>query len=223
MTLTLARAERRRVAALLALAAAAACAPHLSVEPQTLAGSYRGETADGQEVVLTFSEAEESFRGAGSIGGEPVVVAGAVGWRGTGSLASADGANELVEMTLSADGERVTLERQGQGPVTLHRGEAAGPPAPSGPFAGRYRAVRDRAPFAEVTLVQSGELIAGAGIVTGDPGGVSGRVTAADRAEGVVTFLDGSQVSFAADRAADGSLTVHGFGEPMAMPRRPAS
>ncbi len=223
MTHALGCAEARRVAALLALAAAAACAPHLTVEPQTLVGSFRGETADGQEVALTFTEAEEAFRGAGSIGGEPVVVAGAVGWRGTGSLATGDGRSELLELTLSADGETVMLERQGQRPVALHRGGTPAPPAPSGPFAGRYRAVRDRAPLAEVTLVQSGNLLAGAGIVTGDPVGVSGRVTGADRAEGLVTFLDGSQVRFEAERAADGSLTVRGFGEPMAMRRRPSS
>lgn len=153
--------------------------------------------------------------------GDPVVLAGALGWRGAGSLVAADGGSELVQLELSADGETVTLERGAQEPLALRRAGTSPPPGPPGPFTGRYRASRDRAPLAEITLAQSGELLAGAGIVTGDPVGVSGWVVAADRAQGLVTFLDGSQVRFEAERAADGSLTVRGFGAPIAMRRRP--
>lgn len=205
----------------LLLAGLCACTPRLTVERQALLGSFSGTTADGEAVVVTFAEEEAAFRGAGTIDGEPIVVAGAVGWRGSGSLVRSDGTAELVELTLSADGERVVVEPLGREAFTLERGGAAPPAGASGPFAGSYRAVRDRAPLAEVTLVQRGELLAGFGIVTSDPVGVSGRVTGASTARGVVTFSDGTQVRFEAELAADGeSLVVRGFGEPMTLGRR---
>ncbi len=196
------------------------CAPSLSVQRQTLVGPFSGATAAGEAVVVSFVEEAEAFRGEGSIGGAPIMVAGAVSWRGVGSLVHADGSAELVEVSLSADGERVILERQGQEPLTLERGGT--PPAgASGPFAGRYLAQVERASLAEVTLMQRGELLAGFGVVAGDPVGVSGRATGPGTASGVVTFSDGSQVRFQAELAADGgSLTVRGFGEPLTLRRR---
>jgi hypothetical protein len=149
-----------------------------------------------------------------------VVIAGAVGWRGVGTLAGADGRAELVELSLTAAGGSLVLERLGAEPVSLDRVAPAPAPAPAGPFSGRYRATRGRATLAEVTLVQSGELIAGAGIVVGDPAGVAGRTTAARTADGVVTLLDGSQTRISAELAADGrSLVVRGYGEPLTLTR----
>jgi hypothetical protein len=199
----------------------AACAHHrLVVQPQVLSGPFRGETEDGRAVAVTFTENKEAFRGEGTIGDQPLVVAGAVGWRGIASLVSADGSSELVELSLAADGETVTLERQGKPPLSLQRGGAPTPPAASGPFSGSYRAKRDRATLAEVTLVQSGSLLAGVGIVAGDPAGITGRVTGPHSADGVVTLLDGSQARFQAELASDGkSLSVRGFGEAIEMKR----
>jgi len=206
---------------LLLLGLLAACAPRFTVRPQVLSGSFSGETEDGTPIVFTFSETSEAFRGEGTIGGRPVVVAGAVGWRGVGTLAREDGTAELVELSLAADGETVLLERFGADPVPLTRVGAGSPPAPSGPFTGRYRAVLGRAPLAEVTLVQSGALIAGVGVVAGDPAGIAGRTTGARTAAGVVTLLDGSQTRFAAELAADGrSLVVRGYGEPLTFTRK---
>jgi len=206
---------------LVAVAASlAACAPKLTVRPQVLSGSFGGETEDGVPIALIFTESAEAFRGQGTIGGRPAVVAGAVGWRGVGTLAREDGTAELVELSLTADGETVLLERFGAEPVPLHRTGAAPAPAPAGPFSGSYRAELDGATLAEVTLVQSGELLAGAGVVAGDPAGVAGRTTGPRAAEGVVTLLDGSQTRFDAELSADGrTLVVRGFGAPLDFTR----
>ncbi len=211
----------RRLAVLaLALLVSGACTAHLTVQPQVLSGSFQGETADGHPVVLTFSQGDEAFRGEGTIDGRPVVVAGAVGLRAVGSLVGGDGAAEPVELSLAADGGSVTLARTGAEPLTLERAAAPALAAPGGPFSGRYRAERDRAPLAEVTLVQSGSLLAGAGIVAGEPAGIAGRVTGPRAADGVVTLLDGSQTRFTAELAADGrSLVLSGFGDPLTFTR----
>jgi hypothetical protein len=198
----------------------AGCTPQLTVRPQLLSGSFRGETADGVPVAFTFDERSEAFRGEGTIDGRPVVAAGAVGWRGVGTLAGADGGTELIELSLAADGETVILERASGEVVTLGRIGPAPAPAAPGPFSGEYRASRDGAPLAAVTLVQSGELIAGSGIVAGEAAGVAGRATSPKAAEGVVTLADGSQTRFRAELAADArSLTLHGFGEPLVLTR----
>jgi hypothetical protein len=218
-------ARGSRAAVLLAVVLAASLAgcakPGPTVQRQVLAGPFRGETDDGKAVEVTFREEREAFRGEGSIGGDPMVVAGAVGWRGVGSLALGDGRAELVELTLSADGETVILSRPGQAAVTLQRGGTpTPPPAPGGAFSGTYRARREQATLAQVTLVQRGALLAGVGIVAGDAAGITGRATGPRAAEGLVTFQDGSQVQFQAELAADGgSLTVRGFGEPISMQR----
>lgn len=224
------RAEGRSVAArpltpllLTAVALLTACTPRPAVRPQVLSGSFAGEAADGTPIALTFTERSEAFRGAGTIGGSPVVIAGAVGWRGVATLADADGSAEPVELSLSADGDSVVLERFGAEPVSLDRVGPAPAPAPAGPFSGRYRATRGRAVLAEVTLVQSGELLAGAGLVAGEAAGVAGRTTGARTAAGVVTLLDGSQTRFDAELAADGrSLLLRGFGEPVTLTRESA-
>ncbi len=198
----------------------AACAPRLTVRPQALSGSFSGETEDGVPIVFTFIETTEAFRGEGTIDGRPVVVAGAVGWRGVGTLAGEDGTAELIELSLAADGGSVVLERFGGEPVSLDRVGPAPAAAPAGPFSGRYRATEGRAVLAQVTLVQSGELIAGVGVVAGDPAGIAGRTTGPRAAEGVVTLLDGSQTRISAELAADGrSLVVRGYGEPLTLTR----
>ena len=208
---------------LLLVATLATCTPHLTVRPQVLTGSFAGETADGRPVVVTFSESDEAFRGEGTIDGQPVVVAGAVGWCGMASLAGDDGGIERVELSLTADGETVVLAREGGETLTLDRASVLALLAPSGPFIGSYRAVRDRAPLAEVALVQSGALLAGVGIFAGDPAGIAGRATGPRAAEGVVTLANGSQTRFEAELAADGrSLVLRSFGEPLTMTRRGA-
>jgi hypothetical protein len=207
------------VAALLALALAG-CATRQTLRPQVLAGSFSGQTAEGKTVVIAFSESGEAFRGDGTIGDDAIVVAGAVGWRGTATLLRASGRQARVDLELSGDGERLVVESAGGPPIVLVRG---GPPSPgaAGPFSGDYRARRDGATLAEASVVQRGSLLAGIGIVAGDPAGISGRATGPRAAEGLVTLADGTQLSFAAELSADGgSLRVQGFGQPIAMERR---
>jgi hypothetical protein len=203
--------------------ALAGCATRESFRPQVLSGSFSGETADGKPVVLAFTEDARAFRGEGGIGDEPLVLAGAAGWRGTASLARAQGSPSLVELELSTDGERLVLEIAGSAPLVLARGGTAPAPATHGPFSGEYRAERDGATLADVSLVQRGSLLAGVAVVAGDPAGVSGRVGTSHKAEGVVTFFDRSQVPFVAELAADGrTLQVRGFGQPVTLERRRA-
>lgn len=211
----------RRAAEAAVLAALVGCAPHLTVEPQRLTGSYHGTTDDGTEIVLGFTQVRDAFRGSGTVAGEPVTLAGAVGWCGAASLAGADGTEELVALELSGGGEIARLDRPGSTPVNLVRTASSAPPVAQGPFTGRYAAAKGRAPLAEVTLTQDGSLLAGIGIVTGDPVGVAGRTTGATSAAGLVTFRDGTQVRWSADLAADGTLTLTGFGDPIALHRRP--
>jgi hypothetical protein len=196
------------------------CAAHRApLKAPVLAGSFRGETSEGKPVVVTFSEDEQAFRGEGSIGDDAIVLAGAVGWRGTASLVRASGRQALVEMELSGDGEQLVLESAGGEPLVLTRGGTPAPAAP-GPFSGDYRALRGRATLAEVSLVQRGSLLAGVGVVGGDAAGISGRATGPRNAKGFVTFLDGSQVEFTVELAADGrTLRVEGFGQPITMER----
>jgi hypothetical protein len=202
--------------------AVAGCATRQTIRPQVLAGSFSGQNSEGKAVVVTFTEDDEAFRGEGAIGDDPIVVAGAVGWRGTASLTRASGRQALVELELSADGDRLVLETAGSAPLVLARGGTPAPAVP-GPFAGDYRARKERATLAEVSLVQRGSLLAGVAVVAGDAAGISGRVVESRRASGFVTFADGTQVPFDAELAADGrTLQVNGFGHLLVLDRRRA-
>lgn len=211
-----------RALAIMALGlCAAGCLPHLEVKPQKLSGHFAGATEAGEAVVLVFSERQEAFRGEGTLGGEPLVVAGAAGWRGVGSLEAKNGAPELIELLLSADGEALRVLRAGEPPLVLVRQSSPVPASAPGPLSGRWRATSGRAPLAEVTLVERQGLIAGAGIVTGDPVGITGRTVSATELEGTVTFLDGSQAPFKAGLSSDGqTLAIEGFGERVSLKRR---
>lgn len=199
--------------AMLASVALAACATAPAVAPQTVTGRYVGKTEDGKPIAITFSESDRAFQAEGTIGDQPLVLAGAVGWRGVGSLVDAEGTQSLVEVELSADGEHLVLKTSGGAPMVLDRGDAAPPTAAEGPFSGTYRARKEGATIAEASLVQRGRLLTGVAMVAGDPSGVSGYTTGPNSMSGFVTFLDGSQVAFEAELAADQrSITLRGFG-----------
>jgi hypothetical protein len=206
----------------LACALIAACAPQVTIPAQTLAGTYRGVAADGQTVELTFSERERAFQGEGRIGGRPVLVAGAVGWRGVATLVQAGQAQTKMELSLSADGQELALTPEHGSPLLLSRGGNAVSLGAAGPFSGSYRATSQGATLAEVALVQRGDLLTGVANIEGDAAGVSGRVAAPGKATGLVTLLDGSQIRFQAELAADRSVVLRGFGSPITLERRSA-
>jgi hypothetical protein len=202
--------------------ALAGCATRQPIRPQVLSGPFHGQTSEGKAVVVTFSEDELAFRGEGAIGDDPIVVAGAVGWRGSASLTRASGRQAVVALELSGDGNTLVVETAGSAPLVLVRGGTP-PTAAHGPFSGDYRARKEGATLAEVSLVQRGSLVAGVAIVAGDAAGISGRVVESRRAAGFVTFADGTQVPFDAELAADGrTLQVRSFGHLLAMDRRGA-
>lgn len=212
-----------RLAGPLLLLAASACTPALEVAPRHLDGTFRGTSPSGEPLIVTFAEEDQAFRGTGTVAGRPIVLAGPVVWRGVGALVQGDGGTRPVELSLSADGERlemVELAGPPGEPVRLERGGASGAPAgsASGAFTGAYRAERGPGTLARVRLVQSGSLIAGSGAILGEPVGIAGRLVSASRAEGTVLFPDGSEVAFAAERAASGeTLRLTGFGDPMTL------
>lgn len=219
------RRRDRALGGLLLLAATvcSACVPALTVEPPRLAGTFRGDSAAGEPLVVTFDEDDQAFHGSGSEAGEPLVVAGPVVWHGVGSLVRADGSTRQVELRLSADGERLELVEGGDVPVVLERGAAVAEPS-AGPsarlFSGSYRATRGPATLARVRLIQRGDLVAGSAAILGEPVGVSGRVRSPARMEGAVLFPDGSEVAFAAELSADGeTLRMEGFGTPLTLAR----
>ena len=197
--------------ALLALATTLACAPALTVREAELSGAFTGSTPEGEAVSLVFTDENEAFRGVGSIGQRPVALAGPSVWRGVGALSDGGGGDRPVELALSADGERLEVAIDGGATLRLDRATGSAPAA-SGGFSGRYRGFRAKDLAATVTLVQTGELLSGTGILLGDPFGVSGRVERGRFAEGVVTFADGTLSRFSATLDDDGdSLRVRGL------------
>lgn len=195
-----------------ALAACGGRDPAAAVAPS---GTFAGVAADGSAVTVTFTADARGFHGAGTVGDDALVLGGVHGWCGTGTLVRASGAQALVELTTSTDGQQVTLAAGGEPPVTLAAGGSA-PAAAEGPFSGSYRA-KIGAVAAEASLVQSGDLVAGVAQVGATALGISGRVVDG-RAIGQATALDGSQVAFSAELA-DGALTVHGIGPELTLAR----
>lgn len=197
-----------------------ACAPHgATVVPQTVSGTYRGTAPDGQAVEFTFSEKDRAFQGEGRIGTQPVLIAGAVGWRGVATSVQG-GAQTKLELSLSADGEQLALTPDRGTPLLLSRAGGSVVLGAPGPFSGTYRASSKGATLADVTLVQRGELLTGVGNIEGDAAGITGRVPQPAKASGLVTLLDGSQIRFEAELRADRSVLLRGFGSPITLERR---
>ena len=201
----------RAAIALLGVSLAACAKPRPTVQRPVLAGPFHGATEDGKAVEVTFSQDREAFRGEGTIGGEPIVVAGAVGWRGVGSLARGDGGAELVELTLSADSETVLLEREGQPPVTLERGGAPATSRRGRPVLGELSRGRERATWRRCRWVR-GAADGRVGIVDGSRRAYGAHTPRT--ASGMVTFPD-------CPRSVS-RLSWRSSGDAMTLPRRRA-
>jgi hypothetical protein len=150
------------------------------------------------------------------IGDRVFIISGLASYHGPMILAFEDGSATPAYIMLSADGKEARIQGLGT-PLTIKRG---GEPlrAPSGPFAGTYKA--SGPPPLSLTLIQGGDLLAGTGFVEGNPVAVVGRVTGANSASGTILFSDesrnGVQVVLSGDK---GILTIHGLGGPIEMKR----
>jgi hypothetical protein len=60
-------------------------------------------------------------------------------------------------------------------------------------------------------------MVTGVGTIVGESAGISGRLTAPEKIEGLITFLDESQVAFEVERSPDGTVLLRGFGAPIEL------
>lgn len=195
------------------------CTESSELETQRLAGTYSGQTADGDPIVLTVEQNDQGFRGNGTIKGSPVVISGILAWDAVGSLTHADGSSSLIRISLSSDSRELNIKTTGQPDVDLMLG---GTPVTgsSGPFTGKYRTASPNESLASATIVQTGTLISGVGRFFNQIIAISGQVTDPKEAKGMLTFLDESRVQFSAELSADQqSITITGMGNPVLLER----
>lgn len=196
------------------------------VPPGPLEGWFVGANARGEEVTLRVYHLDRSFYAEGTLAGERLLLSGSQAVCGVGALEGWRESGELLALSLSADGQTLNLERQGEPGVSLERqdpGKPLPPPGEPGPMTGDWVAQEGEAVLAEVALVERSEMIAGLALVLGDAVAVTGRVPSRGPAAGVVTFVDGSQMAFTAELSGDGStLSVEGFGTVVKLSRRGA-
>jgi len=217
----------------LALALAGAVLP-LSADPgmearagrpeiprQTIAGTFEGRTESGEEIVFHLGQSGEVVHGVGSDGGYPLVIGGAVTWSAFATLTQHDGAVSAAHMSLSGDGKALTVRRRGVPDLVLHRSESpAAAKQPEGPLSGIYEAHEAGQTAGTASIVQRGDLLYGMADLLGEAAGISARLVKPNRAEGVMTFLDRSQVRFVAEFSDDGdSVVLQGLGVPIDLKR----
>lgn len=195
-----------------------------SMVPQAVvptgSGTYAGVTSTGQPIVLSIRQDGQAVRGHGTVGGEPVAIAGPLAWTAVGSLLHANGSAATRELRLSPDGEELVLTGPGGVEEVLARQGEAGA-AVAGPFTGSYEGADASGALVRAVITQSGGLFAGAGTLLGQPVGITGRVTSGSLAEGILVLADGSQARFEAELSADGqSVAVRGLGAPTTLRRR---
>ena len=204
----------------LAAFALQACTVEPISEPLTVAGTYQGDTPGGAPILLTLEQDGQAFRGHGNIGGEPVAIAGPLTWTAVATMTHANGATTTHTVALEADGDTLRIEAPGQEPILLMRGGTASGPPP-GAFSGTYAGVGDAAPFVRATLVQSGDLFSGTGVILGLPAGLGGRITEPGKAEGTATLPDQSQISFGLELSQDQrTLLLLGVADPITLRRQ---
>lgn len=192
----------------------------LAPEPDRLAasGTFAGATPDGRPLVLVIEQDGSSVSGHGTIDGEPVALAGTRTWTAAATVLRAGGTFDRHSLALAPDGGTLFFTAADTDTLLLRTGPAS--PAAGGPFAGRYRPPGPEAAWARITLTQNGPLIAGTGVLLGQPVGITARAVSDVEAEGIVIFADDSQSRFAAELAADGrTVVVRGFGGPITLSR----
>lgn len=195
------------------------CAESPIIERQSLAGTFSGQTAEGDPIKVTLDQIDDGFRGYGTINGDPIVIAGVRTWEAIGTLTRADGSAALVRISLSSDSDSLTIRNTGQADIVLLSG---GTPAAgaAGPFTGKYRSVAPNESLARITIVQTGALISGIAEIFNQIAAISGQVTGPNKTRGTVTFSDESRVMFHAELSADANaITIMGMGDPFVLER----
>ena len=193
-----------------------ACDRFGSVTP-SLNGTFSGTAADGRRVSVTLEQSGQAVAGRGVDGDRSFAVSALVGWQGPVLLTFQDSAIATGSLSLRTDGSGISIRGLRQ-PVNLERG---GEPATAsgGAFAGRFSGTGP--PEVAVALTQSGELIAGTGVLDGRAVAVVGRATGPDAAEGRLLFDDESHMQVRASLADDGRvLRLEGIGGNLALARR---
>lgn len=188
---------------------------------QTISGTFEGQTGDGEEIVVTLDQSGEVVQGVGSEGGYPLVIGGAVTWTAFATLTREDGSTSATQLSLSGDGETLTVRRRGRPDLVLERSESApAAPAPPGPLSGTFEAHAQGVLVGVASIVQRGDLLVGMGNLLGEAAGISARLVEPDQAKGTLTFLDRSQIPFEAEFSDEGdSLVLQGLGAPIHLQR----
>jgi len=195
------------------------CTQSTDITIQSPAGTFNGQTPEGDPITLTIDQINQGISGRGTINGDPIAISGIQTWNAIGTLTLADGSAALVRIELSSDNDSLTITKTGQADMVLVRG---GTPidGASGPFTGKYRSVAPNDSIARVTIVQTGDLISGIAEIFDQITAISGRLTDPLKARGTVTYRDESRVMFHAELSADAdSITITGMGDPFTLER----
>jgi hypothetical protein len=205
----------RTFVAMLLLVGAIGCTPMIRQPNPQLSGTFTG-TGDGHSVTLTVQQAGSTVTGNGVWGDRPFGLSALTAPQGPMVLSFASGGPNPGRITLSPDGQTITIRGLGA-PLQLARG---GTPviAPDGPFSGRF--VLDGPIPVRLDLNQGGDLVAGTGYFSGKAVAVVGRLIEANRARGTVLYSDESRNRVTVTLSADqGILVIEGLGAPIRMTR----
>jgi len=195
------------------------CTESTLIEIQSPAGTFSGQTPEGDPIRMTLDQIDDGFRGNGTINGTPIVISGVRTWEAIGTLTRADGSADLVRISLSSDSESLTIRKAGQADMVLFSGGTPVAGA-SGPFTGKYRSKAPNDSLARITIVQTGALISGIAEIFNQIAAISGQVTDSNKTRGTVTFADESRVMFHAELSADANaITIRGMGDPFELER----
>lgn len=185
--------------------------------PPSLNGTFSGTAADGRRTVMTLEQTGQAVAGRGVEGDRSFAVSALVAWQGPLLLTFQDGSVVTGSIALRTDGAGVSI-RGLREPVSLERG---GEPAAAagGAFAGVFSGAGP--PEVTVSLTQSGELIAGTGVLDGRAVAVVGRVVRPNAVEVRLLFSDESHMQVRAALADDGrELRLEGIGGNLVLARR---
>jgi hypothetical protein len=187
------------------------------IKVQMPSGTYTGLNNEGEIVKLTIEQLEHGFTGQGTVNGNPIAISGINIWAATGTITFSDGSSSLVRLKLTPGNEALTIKSSGQQEIILNS-NGTSVELPSGPFTGIYRPAEGNSSLVEATIIQIGSLIVGNAEIIDQAAAITGNVVAPNKAVGLITYIDESQVSFEAELSTDSKrITFLGMGEPIVL------